>query len=190
MTIYPHHCRRITTNAVVDVVLNEDQDPPNTEPVTLTEIKQWLRIQSNSAEDALLNELIVEGRKWVEKRCGISVVAKEVTAIIEVMNEQEFPYGPVQNIDSITAVNDQGETVSNYRVVGLDGGYPAVQGYGRFTFTYDAGMDTVPADLKGAIKNYVAFAYENRGDEIDESDEPFAKLARKKSNMFKRTIGF
>jgi len=51
-------------------------------------------------------------------------------------------------------------------------------------------MESVPQELKQAIKAHVAFSYENRGDEIEESDTPYAKIARAKSNMFRRTIGF
>lgn len=184
-------CRNIFTNAVIDVVLNEESDPPIAEPVTPAEAKAWLKMEGTfDADSQIITNLITEGRRWVENRCGISVVQKGVQAIVEVMNYQELPYGPVADLSSISVLNDEGETVVGPRIVGLDGGYPSIEGFGRFTVSYDAGMTAVPQDIKGAILSYVAFAYENRGDEIDESDEPFAKLARKKSNPYRRTTGF
>jgi hypothetical protein len=181
-----HHCHQIQTNAVVDVVVTESAP---TEPVTLAQAKAWLRMENVSLDDALITELITEARKWIEKRCGISIVTKTVVAILEVMNELELPYGPIQDMTGITITDDDGEPLGNFTIVGLDGGFPVIRGYGRCTVSYEAGM-TDFTEATGAMKSYIAFAYENRGDEIDESDEPFAKLARKKSNMLKRTIGF
>lgn len=180
------YCHPIRTNAVIDVVLDEGDSVAF--PVTLDVMKDYLKI-STTADDELIVAMITEARIWAEKRCGISIVEKEVTAIIEVMNEQELPYGPIQK-DTIVVVNSEGDTVTDPVLIGLDGGYISLRGVGRFEVSYTAGMATVPQDLQGAIKAYVAFSYENRGDELDKSAQPFAVLARKKSNMYKRTIGF
>lgn len=180
------YCYPILTNAVIDVVLNEGDSVVF--PVTLDKMKEYLKV-STTADDDLIIEMIQEARIWVEKRCGISIVEKEVTAILEVMNEQELPYGPIQK-DTIAVLNSEGDTVTDPVLIGLDGGYISLRGNGRFEVSYTAGMATVPQDLQGAIKAYVAFSYENRGDELDKSTQPFAVLARKKSNMYKRTIGF
>lgn len=179
-------CHPIRTNAVIDIVFT---DPGViTEPVTLDEMKNYLKV-STTADDIMITEMITEARVWVEKRCGISIIERAVTAIVEVMNEQELPYGPIQK-STIVVLNSDGDTVTSPVLIGLDGGYISLRGYGRFEITYTAGMTTVPEDLRGAIKAYVAFSYENRGDELDKSAQPFAVLARKKSNMYKRTIGF
>lgn len=191
MYIFPHHyCNRIQTNAVLDVVVTESIDPPIEEPVTLAQAKAWLRMENVSLDDAIITALITEGRQWVEKRCGISIVTKDIIAILEVMNEIEIPYGPIPDTSAIAMTNSDGEVVDNFTVVGINGGYPVLRGYGMVNLAYTAGMTTVDQEIRGAILNYVAFAYENRGDEIEESDSPFAKLARKKSNLYKRTIGF
>lgn len=151
-------------------------------------MKAYLKV-STTEDDTLIQEMLLEARFWVEKRCGISLFEKQITAIVEVMNEQELPYGPIQKA-TITVLDSEGAAVTNPVLIGLDGGYISLRGYGRFEVSYMAGMETVPEDLKGAIKAYVAFSYENRGDELDKSNQPFAVLARKKSNMYKRTIGF
>lgn len=181
-----HTCHPIRTNAVIDVVLDEGESIEF--PVTVTRMKEYLKV-STTADDLLIGEMINEARMWVEKRCGISIIEKQVTAILEVMNEQELPYGPIQK-GTIEVLNADGETVTDPVLIGLDGGYISLRGYGRFEVSYTAGMETVPQDIQGAIKAYVAFVYENRGDELDKSTQPFAVLARKKSNMYKRTIGF
>lgn len=189
MTHYHHHCYRITTNAVVDVVVAEIADPV-TEPVTLQEVKDYLKV-STTSDDVVITEMIKEARIWVERRCGISVIPKEVNAILEVMNSQELPYGPVFDLELIDVVNDlNDDVISSPNVVGLAGGFPSLNGYGRFKVAYGAGYTECPQDLKQAIKAAVAFNYENRGDELDKSNKPYAEEARRKSNPYKRTIGF
>lgn len=188
MTHYQHHCKRITTNAVVDVVVTETAIPV-TEPVALQEVKDYLRV-STTADDVVITEMITEARIWVERRCGISVIPKEVNAILEVMNSQELPYGPILEFDSIIIIDENEDVVSDPNIIGLPGGYPSLNGYGRFTLSYDAGYAICPQDLKQAIKAAVAFNYENRGDELDKSTKPYAEEARRKSNPYKRTIGF
>lgn len=183
-----YQCPHIRTNAVVDVVLTVQADPAQAEPVTVAEAKEYLRI-STSTDDSVIGHMITEAREWVEKRCGISILKKDVVAIVEVMNRQELPYGPIDKA-SISATNIEGVMVSNPVLTGLDGGYISIGGYGQFTVSYTAGMDIVPQDIKQAIKAAVAFSYENRGDELDKSNKPYAKEARMKSNHYRRTIGF
>lgn len=182
-------CLNIRTNAVIDVVLSEIADPMPPEPVSLVAMKQYLKMENISADDSVITDMIKEARRWVERRCGISIVSKGVTAIVEVMNSLELPYGPIDK-DSITVLDNNGETVSTPRLVGLDGSFICLEGFGRFEVSYEAGYAEVPQELLQAIKAHVAFSYENRGDELDKSNKPYAMEAKAKSNLYRRTIGF
>ncbi len=95
MLTYPHRENHITSNRVVDVVLTNVSTV--VEPVTLAEVKNYLKTNSiaDVDEDALTTDMITEAREWVEKRCGISLIAKTVSTILELYNRQELPYGPV-----------------------------------------------------------------------------------------------
>lgn len=182
-------CLNIRTNAVIDVVATETGTPTVTEPVSLLQMKQYLKMENISADDAVITDMIKEARTWVERRCGISLITKSVTAILEVMTSIELPYGPVDKA-SIEVLNNNGETVETPVLSGLDGGFIRIANRGRFEVTYDAGYSTVPQDLIQAIKAHVAYSYENRGDELDKSNKPYAMEAKAKSNPYRRTIGF
>lgn len=183
--MWEYPCIEIHTNSVIDV-----QKTPIgeiVEPITAEEARNYLKI-STDFDDAELTSLIKQGREWVEKRCGISIIHYNCIAIIQVLNSQELPYGPI--IEPITIANATGDAISitSYNLVGMD--YPHFMGYGRFTITYRSGFEEVPEEIKGAIKSYVAFYYENRGDNIYNSNDKRAIDAREKSDPFKRTIGF
>jgi hypothetical protein len=183
--MWEYPCIEIHTNSVIDV-----QKTPIgeiVEPVTLIQAKNFLKIDFTDDDD-IITSLITESREWVENRCGISVIHYDCEAIIQVLNSQELPYGPV--IGPITIANAAGNAVSitSYNLVGMD--YPRFMGYGRFTINYRSGFDEVPQGVIGAMLNYIAFCYENRGDLIDESTNSFANQARQKCYPFKRTIGF
>lgn len=182
-------CLNIRTNAVIDVVLSEAADPETPEPVSLVAMKQYLKMENISADDAVITNMIKEARKWVERRCGVSLIPKGVTAIVEVINSIELPYGPIDKA-SITVLDNNGDTVTGPNLSGLDGGFIRLQGFGRFEVAYDAGYAEVPQELLQAIKAHVAFSYENRGDELDKSNKPYAKEAKAKSSLYRRTIGF
>lgn len=188
MTYYPHHCRRIVTNAVVDVVVEEITDPVLVEPVTLQEMKDYLRI-SITEDDTVISQMITEARQWIEKRCGVLLIQRNVTAIVEVMNSIYLPYGPISKA-SVVVNNQYDELIDDPALSGLDGGFIALNGYGMFTVTYLGGYTDCPQALKQALKAAVAFNYENRGDELDKSRKPYAMEAKAKSNPYRRTITF
>lgn len=180
----------ILTNAVISVAFEETTPG---EPVTLATMKDYLKV-SVTDDDNLIEGMIIDARQWIEKRCGISLKPKTVTAIIEVMNEQELPYGPVV-LDSVIVRDEEGEEIESPRLVGLSGDYVFIEGRGRFMIEYEAGYATPPKPLQEAIKAYVAYSYENRGDElrsgdIDQAENQFARIARNKSNPYRRTVGF
>lgn len=184
-------CHPIRTNAVIDAQFVEDLEA--VEPVSLVDMKNYLKVDYTT-DDALIESMIKDGRMWIEKRCGISFIQKTVMALVEVMNEQELPYGPMAKL-GILVEDEEGNTVTSPSLIGLDFGFISLQGYGRFTVTYQAGFDGWPQSLQEALKAYVAYSYENRGDElrsgnIDNSENAFARIARKKSNPYRRTVGF
>lgn len=137
-------------NAVISVSFSDE----GSEPVTLQEAKDWCRIDV-SDDDTLITSLIKAARIICEKYSGLSFVSKTVTAIlVNGLGNIELPYGPVA---SEVAYYDMDET----ELTDFDISEPACD---RIEAVYSAGYETLPANLKTAVLNQIAWMYENRGD--------------------------
>lgn len=131
------------------------------EPVSLTEAKNHLRIADYTSDDALIMSLIRSSRTHLEKYTGLSFGTKTITAILSIAGDYELPYGPVCSVTS-AATYDDGTWVptTDYTLVGdmLDAGYK-----GLIKVVYQAGFAPLPEDLKTDILQLVAWQYQNRG---------------------------
>ena len=130
-----------------------------TEPVTLQEAKDYMRISSESEND-LIEELITSARERIEKFTGLSLGEKTLRAYWFYFHiPQEIPYGPVTLIDSV--VNDDDVAVE-YVARGLQ--YKMLEAYSTtgLTIEYEAGFAVAPKGLKLAILKQVSTDYENR----------------------------
>jgi uncharacterized phiE125 gp8 family phage protein len=151
------------------------------EPVTLEEVKLYLRIDGTDA-DPILNGLIQSAREYCETFQNRSYITQTWELVLD-----EFPWlplslpkPPLQSVVSIKCVNESGvETVwdpSNYVVdvysepgriaMAQNGSWPSVNLQAingvkiRFTSGYGTATD-VPESIKSAIKVYVAHRFEN-----------------------------
>lgn len=166
-----------------------EESGPAAEPVTLQEVKSYLRLEGFQADDDspadtfdydddLIEELIVAGRVWCEKKTDCSLVTKTIRAYItNLSGRQVLPAGPVTG--SVTAVNCSGDSVE----VELFGSqFPELKTpkQADLTLTYEAGYtpQTIPKGLKQAILAYCAATYENRGDEEGSNLGLAAKLCK------------
>lgn len=155
---------------------------PTTEPVTLTEAKQHLRIESND-ENALITNLIVAAREYVE-----TVTRRQLVTATWVYTLPQFPAGriiqlpkpPLSSVTSIQYVDASGDTqtfASGYYTVYTDTepGYieldqnenwPSTYGDTEdVTITYVAGYggaSSVPEAINVAIKLLASHWYEFR----------------------------
>lgn len=169
-------------NALIGINIDTDV---TTEPVTLTEVKQHLNMQFDTDEsyefnddDTYLTDLITECREILEKVTGYSLAPKTITATINnSIGSFELPYGPV--IGDITTITDEdGEDIDDVTVrsgkIVTCGAYQVV--------TYNAGYETLPAGLKRALLEEIAWRYNHRGDEdIQEPPRKLAKLYKKRT---------
>ena len=159
---------------------------PDLEPVSLSEMKDWLRI-SNASEDAMIGALIQSARFEVENITRRSLINRTV-----VQTHLDFPGGdklvlrasPVSSVTSIGYTDQAGDSqtfaASNYRVVTnqirpfirlvTGASWPTVEtdNDGAVSITmiagYGAVRTAVPDNARIALKMIVAYAYENRGD--------------------------
>lgn len=140
----------------VDIAVTD----PTTEPVTLNEAKDWIKIDWVD-DDAVVNRLITSCREAIENYTNCSLVEKTVTCTVNLCDYFELPYGPVKGNPTVT----QGEnTITDYSKV--EGQFMKVCGLrGIHKFVYNVGYENVPARLKEAILNEIAYRYQNRGDQ-------------------------
>jgi len=187
MNIYPSDCQLINS-ARARVAVN----PAPTEPVTKEQAKEWLKMEEIDTDDEIITDLITEARQWLEKYCGICLVESQVDALVSVKNRQELPYGPVRDLSAITItdLNDNAISTGCIQIQGFDNNFPVLMGYGQFKVSYVSGYDPIPQPLLGAMKSYIAFAYEHRGEDLDENSSSFAPKARQKAFPYRRNIGF
>lgn len=174
-----NYCR--TYNEVIDIY-DIPQSGNIAEPVTLAEIKNFLRLQgfeddqesgevAFSSDDDLLSELITSARQGLEVFTGWSLVAHTWKVLLtNLAGDSELPFsnGVQSNssgllLDSIVDCNDVTIDEDGYKVIGTNFLVLQTPLKERMMVTYTT-SPTVPKALKQAIMRDVAFHYENRND--------------------------
>lgn len=161
-----------------------------TEPVTLDEVKNWLRLEGFvddgesptteladfDADDDIITELITDAREAIEEYSGKVLIPKTLSAkIYSGAGNIRLP-GPVISISSYL---DADETeITEYTLTG-DVIKESFDGYRIVEYEAGYGDDIpIPKKYKTAIKMYVAASYTHRG---DEQKEGIYKQALKKA---------
>ncbi len=173
------------SNKVIDEQRTKIDATPTGWPVTLEQVKSYLKMDGIEDDNAVISQMIDEGIDWIERYCSISILPQTIVAYLEIKNRIELPFGPVASIESINGV-----TAFNTNCLFPQTGFVNLSGYGRYTVEYTAGYEVVPAALIGGLLGYVAYAYENRGDAFDENSEAFASVCAHKIFPFTRDICF
>lgn len=152
--------------------------PPTTEPLTLQEVKNHLRVDANY-DDALLSSCITSARMYFESQCEISIASQELLLALDSFDDIVYlPRGPVQSIEDISYADSENnqdsmadwieDLVSNpARITPAFGqSWPATaEVVNAVQVSYTTGYTTpsmVPKLLKSGMLFYVAHLYENR----------------------------
>ena len=156
---------------------------PAVEPVTLAEAKARLRIDVPD-DDAAIGTLVTAARQWLEARLRITLVSQKWRWILDAWPAQPVllpQTGPLRSVDAMRVYNAanvatalaatvwQADTASLRGRIALVGAVPSP---GRplngievdLTVGLAAAAADVPAALKEAVLQTIAFLYENRGD--------------------------
>ena len=153
---------------------------PNCDVVPLSEMKQWLRVSSNS-DDILIKSLIDSGVELAEKYMGRDILTTQYENYRESFYEDlTLRRGAFQSLDSIEylvdgsyqTLNSSEYTITIGGIFGIVCDIKNVPGTDcdcnavKITFKTGFGDDPsdVPESIKTAIKMYVSYLYENRGD--------------------------
>ena len=154
---------------------------PASEPITLSEVKLWLKIEEGeTVEDTLLNSLITASRQWVESHCGISIMPQTITESYDCWYRLFcLQRNPVVSVTAIKYTIDEVLTVysSDDYVVDLystptriliTGDAPTVDDVpGTIKIEYVSGYAdaaTVPGPIKTALLYKIGSMYVNRAD--------------------------
>lgn len=163
-----------------------------TEPVTLAEAKQHLNLQFDTSgsyefddDDTKLTALITQCREELEQYTGLSFAQKTLKAILRnECGDIEIPAGPVTTLTSIKDVD--GVTLTDTTVRGNQFKWIEYPKSCYLEVNYVAGYSTLPAGLKRALLEEIAFRYNNAGDQ-DQAKDTFCKSALELSSRYKRT---
>lgn len=159
---------------------------PSTEPVTLSDMKLYLRVDGTS-HDTTLTALLAAARDYAQKRQRRAYITQTWELTLDAFPAMpiELPYAPLATVTSIKYTDEDGaETTvssSNYVVdtsstpgrVALKNDYswPSVtlKEVGGFKLRYTCGAATaalVPETTLLAIKGFVAHRFENPEDAV------------------------
>jgi len=140
------------------------QTEATTEPLTVTEAKDWLGI-TGTTQDAKILAAIPAARKKVEQLSGRSLVERTLKLILTDYSDTviELPYPPINAVDSVKSKATDGTettyTATDYALV-----------YNRLHFTgFDQDIEIVYSTLanteefyKLAVKKQLAYDYRNQ----------------------------
>lgn len=166
-------------NLVHNVQDISDESGVITEPVTLTEMKKYLRLDDSFVfDDALISDMITGARQFCEVKTGCSLIPKTIAAYItNGLGMLSLPAGPITG--NVTLIDEALVAIAADKIKLFGGKFPQLRlplGI-NMTATYSAGYafidgsgviaNKIPEGLRDAIKAHVAEAYEHRGDEQD-----------------------
>lgn len=156
-----------------------------TEPVTLTEVKTWLKVDFTD-DDTLLTSMIKGARQSIEQYLNLALVAKTIALDIEFSGEDQkavtLPY--TSGLSGVTVDELDEQDVTTTLASGTDyfiRGNIIRLSPGRYHVSYTTVPGTIPEALKEAIKMEVAERYSNRG----EASTGLSESAKVKADPFK-----
>ena len=155
--------------------------PPTTEPVTLAEAKLHLKLDT-ADDDALVTTLITAARARAEWHTGRALITQGWTLWLDTWpGIVTLPLPPLQSVTSVTAyarddtasIVDPASTIVDHAANRLARKQSCAPPSDlrrinavaiAFTAGYGAAATDVPAPLREAILELIAFLYENRGE--------------------------
>jgi uncharacterized phiE125 gp8 family phage protein len=146
-------------------------EPPISEPISLQEVKNYLRIEHNE-DDMLIQSLITTSRHHIEQltRRSIAIQTWELTLDSFPDDEIIIPLPPLKTINHITYIKEGiSQTLTSYDLdnvsepARLKGDWPDTDNVmNAVKIEFIAGYDTCPEPLKQAMLLLISHWYENR----------------------------
>ena len=144
--------------------------PPSIEPLTLSEVKLFLRVDGTQ-EDSLLNSLILAARELAEKYIGHMLITQnwQMSQLFICGHNIDLVPRPVQNIDQVAIEYNGVQTVldsSAYELnidnmLEINNNITADKVIIDFTVGYGVAED-VPMPIKQGMLHSIGYLYHNR----------------------------
>ena len=147
-----------------------------TEPVSLEEMKSYMRLEGSDMDtvetdafiydDDLIEQMITAARQRLENRLAISIIPRTVKVwITNLAGNQKLPYPPIGEIISVKDSDDNDISAEKYKLRGGDFKEIISPNNCDMTWEYYAGYVIAPEWVRTEIKRMVAYMYEHRGEE-------------------------
>lgn len=138
-----------------------------TEPVTLEEVKNYLRI-TNSRDDAFIQSIIPNARIRAERYLNSDIVSKQRREYFDCITEPiNLRYSPISSVDTVLIDGETMTVNTDYTVEGLDNPLFKLEqsSADKVTITYTtAGIDS--SLVKPGILALVAELYHSRTEKV------------------------
>jgi len=162
------------------------------EPISLDEAKQYIRIDADDNFDDRVIQTIITGQRLnMERQLSIWLVNRTVTenyrrACCGMIYPEPFSlkYGPV--VGDVVIKDTSGNNISVDNVGSSE--WPVFILPTNADITYNAGYDCLPDDLRLALLQNIATAYENRENSTTESVNEVVNTTRKLSQPYSRNV--
>lgn len=170
----------VAYNSVLDI---EFDDIDIVEPVTLTEAKDFCKVDIGTDDD-LITSLIIAARQDCEAYTGVGFVVHNAVATLNNINGDIYlPYGPLVSINQVTDANDNVLVLdTDYKLSGQSFKRLLWPKETNLTIDYITGYDVLPNTLKTALLNQIYWLYDNRSQAI----EKISPIAQSLLNPFRR----
>lgn len=182
---------------------------PATEPITLDEAKDWLKVD-DTADNDLITALITATREWAEELSGRKLITQTITENLDEWPNSSYrnrrgeillSVAPVQSVTSIRYYDENGtqQTLSSSRYIvdtrtdptrialKSDFSWPTLENrISAIEIIYVAGYGSasaIPEGIKTAMKLYLGNLYERR---TNDPQSPFTV----KNSVAERLLGF
>lgn len=160
--------------AIIDYYAIDQLSDSNIEPISLTDMKNWMRVR-DTADDDLISGLIRASRKAIENRISCCITNQKYKSVFELYGENRsrwivsLPWGsmdcaPVLKLKN--GINDYTTLVKDvdYEVIGYK---LWIYSAGVYDVEYECGMPQVPEDLIEDIQTLTTWMYDNRGKKMN-----------------------
>lgn len=150
-----------------------------TEPITLVEAKNYLRVDYPEDDD-LIEALITSARVRLEQYAGVAMTNRTLQVVAFMSEFIELPYVPMGTLLTVEYWNDQDWVElqeGDYNIIGITTTkiYAVSYGAGEYRFTYTCGYNEVVPTMKTATYKMLADLYEYRESSV-EASQPSANL--------------
>jgi uncharacterized phiE125 gp8 family phage protein len=148
-----------------------------TEPITLLEAKEHLRVE-HSDDDTYISALITAAREQAESYCELIIPAQQFKYDLDCFPASiSLPNAPVISVDSVSYIDTLGtsQTLNEYYLAktpvsanietAYSKSFPETQsGRDKVSITFTAGFVDIPETIKHAMKLIIGSLYEQRED--------------------------